>query len=181
MRRVKKKEGKRIRAWQLGAGSKMERELLQTGKIRRTENGRYELFSQEASNGMGEIAQIGDYFKIDADGFPYPNRREWFEEQHLWAEGDWYEQKPQILPAWRAGDPISEEVQFLLETGRMKLREDEPKRYFEASLWGARLTADRDAVLVFYSVERGENGKVCDADFCFVSGEEFARTYTELS
>ena len=74
---VQKKNGKRIRAYQLGTDSAMEKQMISEGKIIVCVDGSYELFSREARQ-QGEKACTGDYFKIDSAGYPYPNKRDWF-------------------------------------------------------------------------------------------------------
>ena len=66
------KEKTRCRAWELGAGSDMEQELIRSGRIIAHSDGTYELFSQEAKEGRGQMAQAGDFFKADNQDYPYP-------------------------------------------------------------------------------------------------------------
>ena len=68
MKKVRKKEEKIIYAYRLGSDSEMERMMVQEGKIRKTADGSYELFSSEAHNDRGEQAKSGDYFKVDGLG-----------------------------------------------------------------------------------------------------------------
>ena len=63
----------------------------------------------------------------------------------------------------------------------MEIREDDPERYFNAFLWGAPLSAGKDAVLIFYSIKRDIDGNIYDADFNFITREEFEKTYDELT
>lgn len=107
MRYAVKNKKNIVTAYQLGAGSDMERNLIEEGAIRLTEDGRYELFSQEAKDGRGQLADKGDYFKVDVkDGKPYPynNMKAWFEENHDHLEGDEYEQKSWPVMVWDAKD-----------------------------------------------------------------------------
>lgn len=177
MVKVQKNQGKVVKAWQLGAGSNKERELISEGKIK--VNGEsYELFSQECKSGQGEIAQNGDYFKVDEAGYPYPNRKAWFEENHTKLEGeDEYEQAAKPLDSWEADQEMCPEVQFLVDHKGLKLDPDNPDQFFGAELWGAWLTAPVDAVLIFYSISRDEAGNVTDASFNFVARAEFDATY----
>lgn len=177
MRYAVKLQGKRVRAWELGAGSSAETEMIRAGKIRR--NGEsYELFSREAVNGQGQKARKGDYFKLDGDGYPYPNAREWFHANHRPIQGDEYEQMPKPLAIWGVEDGDSELIHWLTDGGRLSIREDDEAKYFNARLWGADLSAGKDATVVFYSVDRDENGGISDISFNFVAREEFERTYT---
>lgn len=136
MRKVIKKS-EPVYAYQLGAGSDAEKEMIAEGKIRLMPDGSFELFSQEAFLRHGETALPGDYFKIDSSGYPYPNQKEWFEENHRHFGADRYLQISKPLDAWESGDDISEEIQFLLDTRRMTLHPDDEAHYFRAFLWGA--------------------------------------------
>ena len=179
MMRVKKRQDILIRACRLGDGSPLERELLESGGLRISPNG-YEVFSQEAQNGAGEVAQPGDYVKIDSAGVPYPNDRAFFEAGHIHVEGEFYRQITKPLNAWQAGDEPCEVIDFLRGTGRLVINENDPGRYFSAFLWGAPLSAARDAVVVFYTVKRDPDGNIQDVNFNFVERKEFERTYEVL-
>ena len=50
-------------------------------------------------------------------------------------------------------------------------------KYYSAILWGNPEAADRNAVLVFYSVSYGDDGRVTDADYNFVAKTEFDLSY----
>lgn len=173
---VCKNSGKELQAWELGASSEMERKLIEEGRIVRCGSD-YELFSQEAKSGSGEKAKAGDYFKVDGSGFPYPNEREWFLGNHRHIEGDTWEQIPKPLMAWESTDGITSEVDFLVANKGLVLNSENPEKFFGAELWGAWLTAAKDAVLIFYSVSYDEDGKVVDADFNFVARTEFEAAY----
>ena len=177
MAKVVKNNGKQVQAWELGGNSEMEHKLINEGKIVYTGNGTYELFSQEAKSGSGEIAAIGDFFQVDKAGYPYPNKRDWFLANHRHIDADSYEQLPKPMDAWEVTEPVTPEVQFLIDHKGLKLSPDTPEQYFGAELWGAWLTAAEDAVLVFYSVTRDENGAIIDADFNFVARAEFEAAY----
>lgn len=175
---VIKTEGKKCQAYELGAGSEMELNLIKEGKICRIGNGAYELFSQESKSGSGQLANEGDYFKVDNAGYPYPNKREWFFQNHRHLKGDTYEQLPKALLAWESTDEVTPEVQFLIDNKGLKLDPENPEKYFGAKLWGAWLTAASDAVLIFYRVSYDETtGKVTDASFNFVARNEFNASY----
>jgi len=179
MMRVLKKQDRLVRACRLGDGSALERELLESGRMR-LRDGDYEVFSQEAGNGAGEIARAGDYVKVDSTGAPYPNERRFFEENHVHDHDEYYRQIPRPLPAWQVGDAPSDVMDFLMSTGRLIIREDDAQRYFNAHLWGAPLSAARNAVVVFYDIERDAAGRITDVSFNFVERSEFERTYDIL-
>ena len=171
----------RMQAWQLGRGSDMEREMIRQGRIKPLGDGRYEVFSLEATGARGEVALEGDYFKVDSGaGMPYPNAREGFESSHIPLGDDWYEYRARPLPIWMDGDPACEVVEWLLQTGRLRIHPDTPGRWYSARLWDTEETAPRDAVLVFYDIRRGADGAIEAVDFNFVVREAFERTYAIL-
>lgn len=173
-----------VTAYQLGANTPMEEELVREGAIQRLPDGGYALFSQEAVHGIGELAQAGDYFKVDTVGarhYPYPNRQGDFETSHRHLQGDTYEQISEVLAVWQEGDDPCEEMDFLLASGRLTLHPEDEKRYFNAVLWDAPLSAPREAVIVFYRVERNSLGCITDVVFNFVGRREFEQGYILLS
>lgn len=178
-----KNKKKLVHACRLGDGSAMERQLIQEGAIRRLPDGSYELFSQEATQGKGELALPGDYFKVDTvEGhhYPYPNSKQFFEANHtlLDAAQDLYEQQPKPLQVWQKGDDMCPEIQFLLDTGRLQICPEDPERYFQAELFGAPLSTSDRGTVVFYSMVRNLDGTVKDAGFNLVSEKDFAASYT---
>lgn len=170
-----------VKAYCLGNGAEMEQLLLQLGRIRMLSDGAYELMSQEAKNGVGERAVAGDYFKVDdVDGvyYPYPNSRAYFLNNHTHLEGDTYEQKAVPLVIWQWGDGPCDAIEYLLKKGKLMLNHEDEERFFNAFLWGADLSAPRDATVVFYDTFRDASGAVTDVSFNFVVKEEFERSYT---
>jgi len=167
-------------AWQLGGGSQKEREMLAAGKIRLRPDGEYALFSQESTGKDGEIARQGDYFKVDSQGFPYPNSKAFFEARHRRLEGDWYLQKAVPVQIWTADEPPNDAVRFLLDSGEMALRPDDPAHYFSAFLCGAQQTAARDAVVVFHVIDRDGENRIAHISFAFVAKDQFDKTYQLL-
>lgn len=180
MRKVIKKNGKIVKAYCLGESSVVERELIKEGKIVQNGSGGYELFSQEAVNGTGEKAVKGDYFKIDSKGFPYPNDKEFFEKNHVHIQGDAYEQIPKPVLAWTKDDENSSEIDFLIREKGLVIDKDNPVKYFNAPLWGSMLSAEADAIIVFYSIDRDEEGRIVDVDFNFVAKDEFDKLYSVM-
>ena len=177
---IQKQTGKPIRAWQLGCVSDTEQQMIAAGKIIRHDDGRYELFSQESVNGHGQLAQSGDYFKVDGAGFPYPNERSWFEAHHEHVQGDEYLQNSEPLEAWDADEPMCPQINFLLDSGRLIIDPEHPEKYFSAFLWGAPLSAAIDAVVVFYKTDYSADGSICDVDYNFVERSEFEKTYAVI-
>lgn len=180
MRQAIKSKKKIIKAYQLGAGSNMEKLLLEEGSLVLREDGKYELFSQEAVNGKGEVAVAGDYFKVDeVEGkhFPYPNEKTWFEANHTHLQADEYEQANKPLYIWQASDLVSEEIRYLLETGKMTIKEDDYDHYFNTFLWGAYLSATKDATVIFYNIDRDDNGVITNISFNFIAKAQFEADY----
>ena len=162
MRHAIKNKGKLVRAYELGAGTEMERLLIAEAAIRCEPDGSYRLFSQEAANGEGQIAQKGDFFKVDTIGgrhYPYPNKRDWFLARHVSLGGDNYEQLVFPVSIWMKDDPPCDAVDVLLASRRLRIDPENKNSYFNAVLWGAPLSAAEDAVIVFHKLERDENGK----------------------
>lgn len=177
MKKAIKKEGRLITAYQLGMNSLGIAELMAQGRIKKNGDGSYEVFSREAVNGKGEVAQDGDYIKIDSGGFPYPNDKVFFEENHKKVGENAYEQIPQPLNTWTVQEPMCEEIEYLLKKGALTFHADNPDKYFNAQLWGSVLSAPKDAVLMFYRVDRDKEGNIEDIDFNFIERGEFERTY----
>lgn len=181
MRYAVKNKGCLVQAYELGAGREMERLLIEEGAIRREADGSYQLFSQEAANGEGQVARTGDFFKVDTvDGrrYPYPNKRDWFLERHTPLGGDRYEQRAVPVPIWTKDDPPCDAVDYLLRSGRLRIEPEDSAHYFNASLWGAPLSAAEDAVIVFHRLERNEDGTIRRLSFNFVERTVFERDYS---
>lgn len=180
MKKAIKREGKMVEAYQLGTDSLRITELLAEGKIKRSSDGSYEIFSQEAVNGKGEMAHNGDYIKVDSKGYPYPSDKNFFEENHRKAGENIYEQIPKPVDVWTVQEPFCDEIEYLMENKGLVLNENDANKYFNAPLWGSMLSAPKDAELVFYSIDRDEERKIVDADFNFVEQSEFKQSYKYL-
>ena len=175
--KVIKKEGKHIHAYQLGSESPVLAKLVAEGQIVKRQDGSYEVFSREAINGTGQIAKEGDFIKFDSEGYPYPNDAAFFIENHRQIEGDEYEQFPKPLEAWSLAEEETDVIRFLKEHKGLVICPEDPERYFTAPLWRTLESAASNAVIVFYRVERDENGSILDADFNFVARVEFEKSY----
>lgn len=178
MRRARKK-GKKIAAYELGAGSSMELELMREGKIKSDDGKKFSLSSFEGV----EEATAGDFFKVsyfDGEKFPYPNSRSFFLLNHKHLGDDYYEQNSKPISVWFKGDSLEEpEIKFLFQTGKLTLNPEDLAHYFEAFLWGAKLSAASDAVLIFYEVER-DGDLIQDIDFALVNRKIFDQDYLLL-
>ena len=167
----------RIQAWELGAGSVMEQEMIRCRKIVSRPGGIYEIFSREATGKTGQIASAGDFFKVDNYGFPHPWRKAAFLQQHQFLEGDWYQEAARRVKIWRLSDPVCEEIRFLLNRGILRIDPDNPDRCFTALIWGTEETAASDAVVVIFDTDRGAEGCITGVNFNFVEIGYFNKHY----
>lgn len=180
MLRIKKKHGKVVKAYRLGEPRADLAQLIADKRIIDLKDGSFEVFSQEAvksESGHGQVAYAGDWVRLDGAGFPYPSKNEWFQENMRHIDGDDYEQILKELVGWTADMDLCPEVEFLIREKGLKLDEGNFDQYFRANLWGTLEAADRNAVLVFYSINYDSDGTVMDAEFNFVEKTEFDRTY----
>lgn len=182
MRMAMKKAQKIIKAYELGKETVMEKKLIEEEKIVKKTDEVYEIFSQEAINGQGEIAKKGDFFKLDSPEWPYPNSREFFLENHqlINEEKNEYIQKVKPVQYYIAEDGMTEELEFLVEKKGLVIDKKSYNRYYTAFLWGSNLSAAKDAVLVFYNIDRNKEGKIEDIEFNFVERDEFDKTYEKI-
>ena len=123
------------------------------------------------------MANAGDFFKVDEKGFPYPNKRDYFLQNHQPLEGDWFIQRTQPLKIWRLGDPECEELRYLLDNGLLSIHPEDKEHCFSAPLWETKETASADAVIVFHQVKNDSEGKISVVDFNFVDAEHFSTHY----
>ena len=168
------KTAQKVRAWCLGEDSPMERKLTRDGRLLREADGTYRVMSQE-NNTQGQIVPPGDYIKVDSTGAPYPNSREFFLQYLTHIEGDWYWQAAPLRKAWCREEEICPEVEYLMESGRLRIDESNPERYYNAFLWGAELHAAKDAVIIFDHRDTPED--LSSVGFRFITREEFCLTY----
>ena len=76
------------------------------------------------------------------------------------------------------GEPMCEEILFLMKEKGLVIKPDDYDHYFTAPLFGTVESAARNAVIVFYSISRNDSGCISDIDFNFVARDEFGRTYS---
>lgn len=180
MIKVIKNHGKTVQAYCLGESSKEMEQLIWEKKIIPLSDNQFEVRSSETISNKsehGEIAKAGDFIKVDSDGNPYPNGAKWFYEHHRHIAGNEYEQIPQILDAWTIDEKMCKEMEFLIQNRGLKINEQDSCNYFSAPLWGTTETAEKDAVIVFYSIAYSKCGRVTDVDFNFVKRTEFEKLY----
>ena len=181
MIRVKKKqEAAIVEAYCLGEENEVLNRLMEEGKLVEKAPGVFEVFSQEAVNGKGEIAHTGDFIKIDASGFPYFNQAEYFRKKHRSLGGNKYLQSTSPYDAWTVEEDMCEEIDYLIKEKGLVIDESSEERYFSAPLDGTIVSAARDAVIMFYEIVRDDNGKIQDVNFHFVKRDIFDETYDIL-
>lgn len=180
MFKVIKNKGKMVQAYKLQKDNETIKELMKKGKITYIGDGKYEVHSLETIGEKGEIAVEGDWIKIDGNGYPYPNAKDFFESHHYLVEGDTYEQIPLPLNAWNAECGLCQEVEYLIRNKKLLINETSFEKRYSAELWGTREVAAADAVIVFYQILYDAEGKVEDIDFNFVEKKTFDRTYSIL-
>ena len=176
MRKARKKSV-RIKAYRLGEQSEGLDRLIKKGQVCPLDDETFEVHTVETKGGKGEKVHAGDYVKLDASERPYPNKADFFEENHRHIEGDQYEQLPKEREVWMMGDPMCPEIEFLIEHGRLELHKEDPDHYFQGIGWGTKLTASSDAALVFYEIKKKSDGQIIDAEFNFVDRKTFEETY----
>ena len=177
MKQVIKKQGRIVQAYRLGDEGPVVQKLIDEGKIKKLSDDLYEIFSQEAVNGNGELAFSVDYVKLDSTGTPYPNGQEFFLKNHIHIQDDDYEQIPKPLYAWEVSDGMCKEIEYLISEKGLVISPAQKETYYSAPLWGTLLSAAEDAVIIFYDIRWDADGNVVLADFNFVARSEFEQTY----
>lgn len=175
MMQIRKKEGKIIKAYCLGERHPVLDQLIGAGYLKQVDDNHWRVYSQESTK--GEKASSGDFIKIDTSGFPYPNTRSFFMQNHRHMGGDDYLQIPKTLLAWRLEHGMCSEIRFLIEHKELKIHREHEQAFFSAPLWGDILSAPKNAVIVFYDITYGDDQEVVDANFNFVAEDEFYKTY----
>ncbi len=181
MRKAIKNKRKIIKAYELGKKCAEIQRLIKEEKIKKISEEEYEIFSQEAVNGRGQIACKGDFVKMDTTGSLYPNDRKFFLENHKHIQECEYEQISQPVYIWQAYEDMCLEVEFLIKNKNLIINKENKEKYYTALLWGTKLSAARDAYLIFYSIKKDLNESIIDIDFNFVEHEEFEKTYTIIN
>ena len=180
VRKAIKNQGKSVRAYELGKDSKQIEQWIEEGKIKKISEQEYEIFSREAINGAGQIAYQGDFVKVDTSAMPYPNSRAFFLANHKRINEEEYEQIPKPVFIWHSQEAIVPEIEFLIKNKGLIINKEEKEKYYTAPLWGTVLSAEEDAYIVFYFIERNAEGAIIDVDYNFVKNEEFHSTYCIL-
>ena len=165
-----------VEAWRLGDCSSKETELMKSNMIVRFGD-LFEVHSQEYKE-YGEPVMIGDYFKIDKAGYPYPIDKEYFLKTHRHIEGNRWEEFPEPIMAWESADAISPEVRFLMENKGLEIDPEHPDQFFKEKMnQDIYIAATATTLIIFNSVSYDNDGNVINANFEFLSRAEFERDY----
>lgn len=89
------------------------------------------------------MAEKEDWIKIDSKGYPYPNKRKYFEENYRYVKDDIYEQLPKPLRAWTADCEMCAEVMFLINEKGLIINKDSYERFYSANLWATLEVANK--------------------------------------
>ena len=163
-----------VKAFELGAGSEFEQELIDRGQIIKHDD-HYEIYSAESTN-KGEVAKDGDFVKFDQADNPYPNSRERFLKHHRHIKDYHYEQFPVILWSLKYGDDEDEVIKYLLDNGKLTINPYSEKCFYQAELWGTVLSAKKDDIILVYDVKK-DGEIILDVDFNLIDKDEFDKTY----
>ena len=201
LRMAKRREVRRVKAWELGAGSLIERDLIAEGAIRPEDDELYRILSRERflqetrfaqETPVGTFAEKGDFITVNTvNGKQYPclNQRKYFMETHQHIEGNEYDQRSEAVGVWFFGDPVSPELQYISKYNILSA----VLRHMIAGNRFWLLTSDAfigispvraielyfgdKATIIFYNVKRNETGEIVDLDFMFIERDAFNRDY----
>lgn len=185
-RYVKNKRSRLCKAFCLGAGSPLEESYLEKGLIIHRNDNLYEIFTKETKE-KGELAETGDFVKIGQDGEIYPNKRDYFLNNHKKIQADMseelYEQNKSVV--WVAFwedfqtpiEKLPEELRFLIRQKGLKINSENEREYYEAEIWGTYCYAKKDAAVVIHRKVRDDEGKIADIRFQFVDKDIFDDSY----
>lgn len=175
-----KKNSRPVVAFQLGNGCSEEKDLIEKNKLKKLPDDQYEVFTRESGAVSGQKCDSGDYIKIDTAGYPYPVKKDVFEQMHTLYKGKWI-QLSEVRSAWYCdlgSEDECEEMRFLLSNGKIEISKSSYDCYFSSNdQWETTLSAAKDAVIVFRNIERELNGSIISVNFSFVARDEFLRTY----
>ncbi len=167
------------KAFLLGTEHPVLSELKASGILSECGNGRYRIRTREAPD-SGETAEKGDFLLFDQKGSPYPVKREYFRNHYRPVrEGppDLYKTIPETIRAWTDREPVTEEIRWLLDQGKLEIQKDLFSCRYTACLWGTIETAPENAVILLYSIDRKHDGTIRDIDFNFIDAPEFRAKY----
>ncbi len=173
MKKVKKTNVE-VTAFELGSGASLEEKLILLGKIKKHSDF-YEIYSRE-SKSDGEIAYKGDFVKIDQSKIPYPNKRHRFLKYHIHTYGYNYMQYPREILSWTYEDRKDEVIDYLLNSGMLKVNLGSYDYFYEAKLWGTVLWGKKSDIVLIYKVTKDKD-RIVDVDFNLIDKDEFDQSY----
>jgi hypothetical protein len=176
MKKVRKK-AMLSRAFQLGRGDLLEKTYIKNGLIKKEEDF-YQVFSLEVGGGKkGERAESGDFVKIDIEGNIYPNKKDFFLENHKKISKNYYLTRPKTILARDRFEEKSDLIEKLVEKGLLKINETSKDKYFEADIYKTRLFGKKDDLILIYSHQGSDPA---DWDFNIIDRKIFEKTYQIL-
>ena len=175
MFRIKKMEGILVHAFCLGKDDELLQSYFDEGRIIKNDNEKYVINMNEGKG--SEICESGSYIIIDKEDNLYPTDPLYFKTTHKRKRDHEYIQISKQFWAWMHGEPDSEEIDFLKNYKKLVVNKNSISEYYSAPLWGTVKTADRDSILIFYNVQRDDEGVITDIDYNFVSRDEFYNVY----
>lgn len=158
----------------------MVKKMIEEKKIVPLKDGTFEVFSQEviqAGSKHGELASSIDHFRLDSSNQPYPIHKNYFDSHYLPVSENDYQIAGIPTLAWDVNELMSEEIEFLLQNKGLVINKSDPNKYFQAPLWGTMEAADIHAKVLFYSIDRSDDGEIRDVNFNFITEDEFMETY----
>lgn len=161
-------------AFELGIGEGLEEKFIRLGKIKKYEDF-YEVYSKE-SKSDGEIAYKGDFVKLDKSKNLYPNKRHRFLKYHIHTYGYNYMQYPREILSWTYEDRKDEVIDYLLNSGMLKVNLGSYDYFYEAKLWGTVLWGKKSDIVLIYEVIKDRN-RIVDVDFNLIDKDEFDQSY----
>lgn len=168
-----------VEACMLGANTQLEQMLQQTGRLYAVNDWQWRLRTLESPE-EGQLVQQGDYIKLDPDGNPYPVHKDWFEKNHRALADGRFLQQTAPLKAWCINEPVTSEIQFLLDTGKLLYLPQQPETAFRAHLWNTEVTTPINGVIVLDQVDTDEEGRILHIDFHFIAPDLFLKSYRQL-
>ena len=115
---------------------------------------------------------------MDGELYPYPISNTYFNQNFRHIVGDEFEVIPKTLDAWFADSKLCVEVEYLIRTGQLIIVENDPEHYFLATnLWGTKLSASKNSVILFYEIKRTPEEKIFSIDWNLIARFAFERDY----
>lgn len=175
MTSVTKIHGETIEAYELGKF--LDKETLLVNKIKLIHNnGYYEIFYYKNDKKHAMVAFEGDFLSFDNSGIPTVYIREDFLKKYKHFRENIYETKTPELLAWECWEPISKEVQFLLDNKLIFLNYGSTNSFFVVKNEYDETTYPSDSFLIFNEIDYRDN-KISDISFTILTRDEFHKKF----